>query len=197
MINPDMVLSQIQEGQALDEGHVFRLQKYPLAAIIVYGILYVLLCPTICTLSYALILIFSGNEALIDSSLWPIYTHYPFLAIPTLLLPFFLTYLIWYLEKRDRDTVLVLLPEGLIQYKPWHNESKRRTKVIEYRNREKIVLKTKLSGIALTVSYKDGKQEALFITRKYRSSNAIAQQIISDHLRVTTQNQLSTENTWK
>jgi hypothetical protein len=58
------------------------------------------------------------------------YAAYPLLAVIAVASPFFLIWLVWWLEKLDRDTLLVVLPSGFIQYKSWGNQKKRRATVV-------------------------------------------------------------------
>src|SRR5215471_13212031 len=140
MINPDEIRSQIQEGQLPDEMRVFRPPPLSLGKVLIFGIIYAILIFFICAGVYILILLKTGNEAIIASSYWPIYSHYPYLVLPQVLLPFLFTYLNWRADKGRRDTALVLLPDGFVQYLPWSDTNTRRPKVIDYRSIKEIAL---------------------------------------------------------
>lgn len=190
-MNSSRVLNLIQEGQIIpDKGEVFSPEKLPIAAIIFVFFYTLILSPAICIGYYSLFL----PHFLETSNIWSIYTNYPFLIIPPFILPFLLAYLVWFLEKRDRDAVLVLLPEGLIQYKPWSNERKRRATVIEYKELEKIILKTRLAGNILNIYYKSRKNETLFITQKYKNAQEICQKVINAHSDFTVPKRFTTED---
>lgn len=190
LISPEEVSQQIQYEQVPPNWAIFRPPKYPRVLLIMYGIYYLVLCPFTCTLGFTLVFLFWVRPELVQSSPWPMYTTYPILAVIAVALPFFLIWLVWWLEKRDRDTLLVLLPGGFIHYKPWSDERQRRATVIEYTQAEAITCHRKLAGIVLTITGKDGDRKRVFITRKYGGTSPwttvhedIAQQIINSQRR--------------
>ncbi|MDQ2716428.1 MAG: hypothetical protein M3Z08_16110 [Chloroflexota bacterium] len=190
-INADEVSYQIQYGQPPDDWAVFRPPRYPRVLLIVYSLGYIIAYPLVCTCVLAILFALWIQPGLVQSSFWPMYTTYPILVVIVAAFPFFLMWLVWRLEKRDRDTLIVLLPEGFIQYKPWSNERKRRAKVIEYAHVEAIMCQKKLAGIVVNISGKDGNQEKVFITWKYGGSSPdalvhqeIAHRIVNDQCSV-------------
>lgn len=194
LISPEEVSHQIRDEQVPPDWAIFRPPKYPRVLLIMYSICYIALWPCICTLGLSLVFWLWIQPDLVQSSPWPMYTTYPLLAVIVAALPFFLIWLVWWLEKRDRDTLLALLPSGLIHYQPWSDEGKRRATVIEYAHVEAITCHRKLAGIVLTVTGKDGDRKRVFITRKYGGTSrwttvhqGIAQQIISSQRRFSEQ----------
>jgi hypothetical protein len=188
MMNSDEILSHIQEGQLSDEVRIFRPPPFPLIWTIISGIILTILIFIACALVYILILEITGNEIIIDSSYWPIYSYYPYLIIPQLLLPFLLIHFNRRADKAERDTAIILLPEGFVQYKPWYDKNTRKPEVIYYGNVKEIILTS--SGLA--IHYKNGNHEKIYIPEKYRSpdSHTIKQQIIRDHLRFAIRTEL-------
>lgn len=145
------------------------------------------MCPLLCTVYFGFMFMALGQTALIQSSFWPMYTTYPILALIALGTPFFLIWLVWQLEKQDRDVLLVLLPNGFAQYKPWSNKNKRHSQVIEYKNVEAMTCKVKRGSIVLTIQKKSGDHEQVFITWKYGGASPkathvkIAQQLLDGY----------------
>ena len=185
-MNPDEIRTQILHGQAHHDWTVFQPPKYPPIALIFYGISFIIVCPLICTAAFGLIFWLFGQSALVQSSFWSMYTTYPFLALVTLGLPFFLTWLVWRLEKRDRDTLLVLLPDGFIQYTPWSKENKSHVTMIEYQKVQEVTCRKRLAGMVLNIQYKNKDCKKVFITWKYGGTSPrttvheeIVQQIMS------------------
>ena len=190
LISPEEVSQQIQYEQVPPDWTIFRPPKYPRVLLIMYGICYLAFWPFICTLGFSLVFWLWIQPDLVQSSPWPMYTTYPFLAVIAVALPLFSIWLVWWLEKRDRDTLLALLPSGLIHYQPWSDEGKRRATVIEYAQVQAITCHRKRAGIVLTITGKDRDRKRVFITRKYGSTSRwamvhedIAQQIINSQRR--------------
>lgn len=187
MQNPDQIRNKLLEGQISKGGELFSPPPLPLLALMLYCGIYTVLSTLLCILIYVFIFINTGREKIIDASLWPIFTNYPFLTLPPLLLALLFSYLNWRVDKRERNTILILFPDGFIQYLSWSDASQCQTRVVEYNDVEKFVLETWSRGITLEVCYKSGRQERLLITRKYGTTQAksIAQQIINDRLHST------------
>jgi hypothetical protein len=193
VIDQNVILTQLREGQEPEGVTVYHPPKNILIMVIV-----LIFCDIQLALSstafYGLMMSVLGDEKMIDSSLWPMYAHYPFLALPQLLLLFLLPYLVWRIEKRNRDMVLVMFPEGFIQYKPWQDERKCQAKMVAYANIQAIVRKSVFLGIALDISYFDGTSELVFLTTKEHGSLSVREQIINDWRCLNKLHQPSKEN---
>jgi hypothetical protein len=127
-ISSEEVSQQIQFEQIPSDWTIFRPPKYPWVLLILYGLGYLLLCPPVLTLGFSLLFWFWIQPGLVWSSPWPMYAAYPLLAVIAAACPFFLIWLVWWLEKRDRDTLLAVSPSGFIRYKPWSKQEKRRAR---------------------------------------------------------------------
>lgn len=191
-MSPDEVSNQIRYGKVPQDWMMFQPPPYPRAKFIFYSIVYIIMLPLECAVFSGLLMWWLQPE-LVQSSPWPMYATYPLLAVIALSSPFFIIWLVWWLEKRDRDIFLVLLPDGFIQYKPWNDMRKRHAHAIKYANIEAITFKNKLAGIILNINNKDGHGEKVFISRKYddpsqtTSHEQIVQQIISSQRSLSTQ----------
>ena len=165
-ISADEVANQIQYGQVPDHWQVFRGQQIPRIFLIFCGFFYAILGPLL-TVLIVLLLELCSQPARIESNFWSMYTTYPILTVLILPFPFLLLWFAWRLEKRDCDTLIVLLPEGFIQYNSWSDEKKRCAKVIEYANVEKLSYREKPAGVVVNINGKDGTQEKIFINWRY------------------------------
>ncbi len=169
-IEPDAVSRQIQEGQVPDAWLALRPPQYPRWLIALFGVLFLVLIPPLCTAYFALMFWTFGPQSLVQTSFWPMYAAYPYLALIALALPFFLTWLVWWLEKRERDRLLVLLPEGFILYVPWSDERRRRAKVVAYSEVEEIESWKKSAKMQLDIRYRNGEREKLLLSWKYNGA---------------------------
>ena len=197
LINSEKVSQQIGNGQVPPDWAIFRPPKYPRVLLIMYGMCYFLLWPLLCTAGFGLAFWWWIQPDLVQSSPWPMYAKYPFLALISVTLPVFLIWLVWWLEKRDRDCLLVVLPSGFIHYKPWRDEQKRHATVIEYAQVEAMTYHNKLAGVTLTIAGKEGNVQQVFLTRKYGGTSRwtmvhqrIAQQVIDSQHRWSEQQPL-------
>lgn len=73
-MSSEVVSSQIKYGQSPQNWKVFQPPKYPLISLIAYGICFIVMCPLLCTADFGLVLTYFGQEQLLQSSFWPMYT---------------------------------------------------------------------------------------------------------------------------
>lgn len=188
MILPLQIIQQIQEDQAPTNWLIFRPNRLssPIMGIVLgsFGGIFTMIFGTL--LVTAIIqpaLLHQSN----DSPFGQLLITIP-MALLSLTISAIIALQLMKQAKMKGDSVLILLPEGVVSCSYINDDAKRSYHVIEYADvayiRQNIEMMS-FRRTQLDLQYRNGKWERWHLMNIYGSHQWIAQRVIKDHLRFT------------
>lgn len=200
MFDPEMVLSKVQQGRGDPSWRVYYGHSYPLASAIFLGF-FAFLFIGICEFIAAVGLTMAGFMGTATPSLDPLRILTSFWGIG-LVIPAIAAIAVavfsWYRVSLAKDSMLVMLPEGVVECKGYSNPSHRSWQVLDYTDVANMQLRVWATSspsdgmssasthFRLDIQKRNGERHHWPINSRYGSPEMIAQSIIEGHARYVT-----------
>jgi hypothetical protein len=88
-------------------------------------------------------------------------------------------------EEQAKDSVLVVMPDGVVQCTRYSNPAKRTFKVVSYVDLSDLTLKTSNQKAGLVIKYADGRKGSWMMDSMYGHPGITAQNIITSYEKYT------------
>lgn len=193
MFDPEMILTMVQQGRGDPSWRVYYAHSSPLASAIILG-LFAFFFIGVCEFIATGVLLANGVFGTATPSLNPFQILIGFGAIG-LVIPAIAAIAVAVFTKnkvsQTKDSILVILPEGVVECKGYSNPSRRSWQVLDYADVANIQLKVWTSSssetssatayFSLDIQKRNGEQQRWSIDSRYGSPEMIAQSIIESH----------------
>ena len=204
MLDADVVLTQVKQKTHPSSWHIYYGKGSPVGMALLFGV-FALIFTGICEMIASAALFTFGFVNLSTSSFVSFNPVQLLLSLGTIgvFIPIIVAVAVaifaGYRTARAKDSVLVLLPEGVVQCTGWSNPSHRSVQILDYADVASINLKVRTTTsydetshmssasthFGLDILHRDSSKQYWPIDSRYAPSETIAQGIIADYSRFT------------